>query len=43
MANESAAQSSTDMRRNRQKSFVVIIYSAQISGFVANAAHRSLN
>jgi hypothetical protein len=43
MANESAAQYPADMRRNRQKPFVVIIYSAQISGVVANAAHRSLN
>jgi hypothetical protein len=43
MANEAAAHYSADMRRNRQKSFVVIIYSAQISGFVANPAHRSLN
>jgi hypothetical protein len=32
-----------DMRRNRQKSFVVIIYSAQLRGFAANSAPESLN
>jgi hypothetical protein len=37
------AQNPADMRRNRQKSFVVIILSAQISGYLANPAHRSLN